>query len=308
MKELEIEGTKVAVAQESPIGFLGALVWYSVSEMYVPFDALEEALQREGVPKEAWPHRTRPIDAFKAAVRSVQSKDFNVEYETYVDPTGVRRTDSHTMLVVQRVHDQAIDALPVAMKVRYDERSETLTFEPTGRVPPTVTATQQARIGEMYEKYRTCYTSEDFRTLVSGALRRAYASVQKRSGGIYFVPEQHRPNVEPVARVVDSFFPGADMVATPVIDREPERKTILKRYEKATLERIQELMTSVREIVRKGEKVIPSSFGRYREEMEYLRAQKKQYESLLNDAMARVDVEMDVLESDLTKMSGLVED
>ena len=72
MHELEVDGTKVAVAQVSEIGFLGDIVWYSCSEQTVPQDQQEALLAKEGVPKEAWPRRTRPTGPLVEILRMIR--------------------------------------------------------------------------------------------------------------------------------------------------------------------------------------------------------------------------------------------
>lgn len=303
MHELEVDGTKVAVAHVSEIGFLGDIVWYSCSEQTVPQDQLEALLAKEGVPKEAWPRRTRPIDAYKAAVRSVQSKDYLVEYETVIDPTtGKKRTNTKRMLVVRRELDLARDALPVGMSVMYDEVGRSLAFVPHPGLDPQDNRRLTDEIGAAYELYLKTYSADDIRRMISDAIRRAYAVVLKRSGGVYFVPQKYVHELEAISKVVEN-LPDAEMVATPVVDREPERKTVIKRYEKATTERIRELMEQVDELVRSGEPLVPSDYGRFLEELEYLKEQKGKYEELLNETMSRVDVEMDVLVARLGKLS-----
>lgn len=300
MQELTIGQTKVAVAQESPYGFLGRLLWYSVRKQTIPHGDLEALLTREGVPRDAWPKRTRPVDAFKTAVRDVQGRDYIVEPETTYDASGKPKTDSRTMLVVSRVRDVVADALPVSMKASFQPDTKTLTYD-NGSVD------LRDRIDRSYEVYRNSYRDEDIRKMVTDSLHAAYASSLKTSGGVYFIPEVYAPGVEAVARVIDQ-LPGCEMVTVPVIDREPERKTLIKQYEKATLERLGELMLQVKGTVDKGDLVVPSVFTRFLNELEYLKEQKSKYEGFLNTAMGKVEVEMLALGSYMGKLAALVKE
>lgn len=308
VQELEIEGIQVAAAQTSEIGFLGDIVWYSCSEQRIPHEELEKKLIAEGVPSEAWPSKARPVDAFKAAVRDVANKDYLVEYETVVDPTTLQaKKNTHKMLVVRRVLDQVRDALPVGMAVEYDDKTQRLSFSAHPGMDPATAGILTREIEGNYGVYRTCYTAEDIRQMIVRALHRAYASVLKKSGGVYFVPQKYVAGLEGIAHVVES-LPMAEMVATPVVDREPERKTILKRYEKATLERIGELMAQVDELVQGKERIVPSQYARFTEELGYLKEQKGKYEELLADSMATVNAQMQVLLARLTVLSTQVEE
>ena len=300
MQELTIGETKVAVAQESPYGFLGRLLWYSVRKQTIPHGDFEALLTREGVPRDAWPRRTRPIDAFKTAVRDVQGKDYIVEPETTYDASGKPKTDSKTMLVVSRVRDVVADALPVCMKASFHADTQTLTYD-------NGSADLRDRVDRAYEVYRNSYRDEDVRKMVTDSLHAAYASNLKQSGGVYFIPEVYAPGIEAVARVIEQ-LPGCEMVTVPVIDREPERKTLIKQYEKATLERLGELMLQVKDTVDKGDLVVPSVFTRFLNELEYLKEQKGKYEGFLNTAMGKVEVEMLALGSYMGKLASLVKE
>jgi len=300
VQELIIEGTPVAVAQESPFGFLGGVVWYSVRKQVIPHEDFEALCDKEGVPEAYRPTRTRPSDAFKSAVRVLESRDYIVDYETTYDAVGKRTTDSSVMLVVSRVHDTIADALPVRMKVRYTAQGTYLTFD--GGTPE-----MQAQVEAAYELYRNSYRDEDIRKMVSDAIHGAFAVSLKQSGGVYFILQQYLPGIEAVARVVDQ-LPGCEMVSLPVIDREPERKTLIKQYEKATLERLGQMMVMVKEVVDKGERIVPSTFKRFYDEAQYLLAQRAKYEDFLNIAMGKVEVEMQALDAYLGKLSSLIEE
>ena len=298
MQELAIGETKVAVAQESPWGFLGRLLWYSVRKQRIRHEDPERLLEQEGVPRDAWPARTRPVDAFKAAVREVQSRDYFVDYDTVYQPDGSKKTDRRRMLVVSRVHDQVADALPVTMKASFDEAHGHISFD--GGTPDL-----QARVEQAYDENVTSYRDEDIRKMVTDAIHRAFATSVKQSGGVYFVPEVYTSTVEAVARVVDQ-LPGCEMVAVPVIDREPERKTLIRQYEKATVERIGEIMVQVKETLDKGDEIVPSVFSRFHEELTYLREQKAKYEGFLSVAMDKVAVEMQALDAYMGRLAGLI--
>ncbi len=304
--ELSIGDTRIAVAASAETEPLGRIVWYSISERPIPFDAFESLLDSAGISEEVRPQRTRPSDAFKAAVRDVENKDYTVEYDTTVDANGAKKTDPKTMLVVNRVHNTAIDALPVLMKVHYDPNVG-LWFESSVSCDPGLASLLEREIRERYGVYRNSYKAEDIRTMLADAMKKAYAVMVKRHGGVYFVPRGASDVIDRLAEVVDN-LPGCQMVSIPVIDREPERKTLLKRYEQATLERLEALMLQVREMIQKGERIVPSQYARFFEEASYIAGQRGKYESLLKSFMSRVDVEAQALQGYIGQLGALVED
>ncbi len=306
MQDLSIGDTKIAVAANPAQEPLGRIVWYSISERPIPFDEFEEQLDAAGIPDEFRPQRTRPSDAFKAAVRDVEGGDHTVEYDTIIGPTGALKTDTTTMLVVSRVHNTAIDALPVVMKVHYVPKVG-LWFEPSMTCDPILASTLEREIRSKYETYSNSYKAEDIRTMLSDAMKKAYAVMVKRHGGVYFAPRDSSDVIDRLASVVDE-MPGCQMVSIPVIDAEPERKTLLKRYEQATLERLEAMTLQVREMVQKGERIVPSQYARFFEEARYIVEQRTKYEALLNASMSKVDVETQALQAYIGQLGALVED
>lgn len=305
LKELEIGEAKVAVAHEAE-EFLGRVILYGVQNRLYSREDFEERLEKAGVPAGMRPQPPRPADAFKAAVRDCESNEYLVDYEHYDDPSsGKRAKDPHVMLVVQRLHDVAKDALPVAMKVAFDSKRQTIALYGSPSIDQATENKLASDIQSRYAAYRDSYRSEHVRRMIHDTLYRAKAFPVKASGGVYFVPEDHAAEMDAIARFVDE-LPGAEMVSLPVVDREPERKTVLKRYEKATFERIEALMLQVRDVVQKGEPIVPSAFARVVDELSYLREQKEKYAQLLNVSMGKVDVELQILEVEAQKLAGLV--
>jgi len=302
--ELYIGGAKVAVAGKADSPPLGRIVWYSVSERPIPFEELERMLDAAGIPEEFRPSQTRPSDAFKSAVRDVQGKDYVVEYDTY-EENGVKKTNPRKMLIVRRVHDVSIDALRVAATVEYDPDTHTLNVVPGLDTLADEMARLHRTVYDLYETYRGSYKAEDIRTMISTTLKKSFSVMVKKHGGVYFTPQDSAPIVDRLAQVIEN-LPGCEMVSIPVIDTEPERKTLIRRYETATLDRIESMMLQVKEIVSKGEEIVPSVFGHFYDEVLYLSEQKAKYEGLLSSSMSKVDVEMQALASYLGQLSSLV--
>ncbi len=300
MQELTIGDTKVAVAQESPFGFLGRLVWYSVRKQRIPQEDFESLCDKEGVPQDFRPRRARPIDAFKNAVRSLDGSEYVVEPDLVYDPVTGLKTDQRAMIVASTKPDRVSNALPVVLKATFDPASKTVAYN--GTRPDLA-----PRIDDEYSLNLTSYRDEDIRKMVVEAIHGAYAFNLKQTGGVYFIPEEHAPTVESVARVIDQ-LPGCEMVSVPVIDREPERKTVIKQYEKATLERLGELMAQAKATIDKGEAIIPSVYKRFHEEAAYITEQREKYEDFLSISMEKVAVEAQALGSYLAKLGTMIKE
>jgi len=318
MREVEIpigrdQMAKVAVAQVSVSEPLGSVVWYSVSEQVIPHEKLEQMLAAEGVPQEFWPKRTRPSSAFKRAVRDVQSenhvsmkgREYYVDYEYVEDPvTKQSQKISDTMVIVRRTLDSAKDAMPVVASARFDKARNSVEFRQRQAFEPRDNGIEPY-IMHWFDVYSKSFAADDVRGMISDALYRSFRMPLRESGGIFFVPKPNMGPIEAVARVVEK-LPGSEMMALPVIDRESERATLLKRYEKATLERLDEVFGQVKEIIDRKEQVVPSVFDRFVEELKYLAEQKTEYEQLLSVTMGKVQIQMDALHTYVTLMAPLV--
>lgn len=316
MQELEIDGKKIEVSAGDEQGHLGRIVWYSVSSEPVRFEDLEEALNQAAVPKELFPKRTRPVDAFKDAVRTIARKDYIVEYDT-IDG----KKDFTTMLIATKEVDKAWDGLPVRMRVRFDAGTNTILPTHDDRIVGGYLNQEWrermeelfGRIQRRFDILKQSYTDKDIRTMLSTTLRSCYAIMLKRHGGIYFVPESYAGIPERLSYAIKLLNQtvGGDryeMVAVPVVNREEERETLIFKYEKETRQRIDDLLVRASARVDSGEPIYPSHYKQMLEEIHYLEEQRGYYEDLLESDMSKVEIEFDVLKQKMRDLAELVKE
>jgi hypothetical protein len=309
MQEVEIDGRRIEVSADSERSrLLGRIVWYSVSSEPVRFEDLENALRQAAVPEVLFPKRTRPVDAFKDAVRTIARRDYVVEYDT--TPDG--KKDFTTMVIASKEVDTIRDALPVQMRVVFDAGTNTILPVANGPgLGPILDLFD--RIQRRFDTLKQSYTDRDIRTLLSTTLKSCYAIMLKRHGGIYFVPESYAAIPERLSYAIKLLNEtvGGDryeMVAVPVINRETERETLVYKYERETRQRIDDLLVRVSARVESGEPIYPSHFKQMLEEVQYLEKQRGHYEELLESDMSKVEIEFDVLKSKMRDLSELVKE
>lgn len=309
MQEVEIDGRRIEVSADSERSrLLGRIVWYSVSSEPVRFEDLENALRQAAVPEVLFPKRTRPVDAFKDAVRTIARRDYVVEYDT--TPDG--KKDFTTMVIASKEVDTIRDALPVQMRVVFDAGTNTILPVANGPgLGPILDLFD--RIQRRFDTLKQSYTDRDIRTLLSTTLKSCYAIMLKRHGGIYFVPESYAAIPERLSYAIKLLNEtvGGDryeMVAVPVINRETERETLVYKYERETRQRIDDLLVRVSARVESGEPIYPSHFKQMLEEVQYLENQRGHYEELLESDMSKVEIEFDVLKSKMRDLSELVKE
>jgi len=309
MQEVEIDGRRIEVSAGSEQSLLGRIVWYSVSSEPVRFEDLENALRQAAVPEILFPKRTRPVDAFKDAVRTIARKDYIVEYDT--TPDG--KKDFTTMVIASKEVDTIRDALPVQMRVVFVAGTNTILPVANGHPGIGPMLDLFDRIQRRFDILKESYTDRDIRTLLSTTLKSCYAIMLKRHGGIYFVPESYSMVPERLSYAIKLLNEtvGGDryeMVAVPVINRETERETLIYKYEKDTRQRIDDLLVRATARVESGEPIYPSHFKQMLEEVQYLEKQRGYYEELLESDMSKVEIEFDVLKSKMRDLSELVKE
>lgn len=308
MQELEIDGKKIEVSAGDEQGHLGRIVWYSVSSEPVRFEDLEEALRQAAVPKELFPKRTRPVDAFKDAVRTIARKDYVVEYD--ITPDG--KKDFTTMVIASREVDTYKDALPVKLRVKFDPSLNTIVPIANGSgLGPMLDLFD--RIHRRFDTLKKSYTDKDIRTMLSKTLRSCYAIMLKRHGGIYFVPESYAAIPERLSyaiKLLNQTVGGNryEMVAVPVVNRDEERETLIFKYEKETRQRIDDLLVRASARVDSGEPIYPSHYKQMLEEVQYLEKQRSYYEELLESDMSKVEIEFDVLKKKMRDLAEFVKE
>lgn len=305
IREVTIGGKEVAVSQDL-IGFLGRVVWYSVYEVRVPHEMFLEFLDHYGVPEDLWPSKTRPVDAFKKAVRAQESKEYIVTQDI-VQENGERTVIPNSMVVARRVRDDEISDIPVVVRAKYNEGQ---VFSVVKQDFPEAREIAEA-IQKDYEFFQTTFDASDIRRFLNDAVKSALPIQLKASGGVYFVPEQYGELVEALSLTMEKLrelSPQTEFVTLPVIDRQPERATILYKYESETKQRIADLARRAIEWHKEGKELYPSQFVRLQGEYEWLLRQKAQYEVILETGMGKVETELDVLRRALGKLSENVKE
>ena len=300
IREVTLGGKKVAVS-EATMGFLGRILWYSVFELHVGHDEFLDLLKASNVIKELWPSRTRPVDAFRKAVRARESTEFLVTKDI-VETNGEREVIPNSMIVARRIREGEVADIPVLIRAKYEDGD--LTFVTKSRSKDILGIVKAIR--KDFKFFQKTFDSSDVRIFLNQAVKSVYPIQLKSSGGVYFVPEQYGDLVESLSTVMEVFrasSPGTEFVTLPVIDRHPERATILYQYETQTTRRIKELAERAIEWHKEGKELYPSQWGKIQTEYEYLATQKLQYADILETSMGLVDTELSVLRQALGKLS-----
>lgn len=300
VREVTIGGKEVAVS-ESPVGFLGRVLWYSVYELAVAYDEFLESLKDAEIPEELHPGPTRPVDAFKKAVRDQESSEYLVTKDV-IEKDGKRETIPNSLVVARRMRDTEVADLPVLVRARYDEGD--LTF--VGKRGSDEAKELISSVEERFAFHKDHVNASDIRMWLNRAVKAMLPVQLKSSGGVYFVPEKWGDMVESLARVMDELTPlgpGTEFITLPVVDRQPERSTILFKYETVTTQRLRELAVRAVQWHKEGKELYPSQFAKIQEEYEYIVRQRRQYEQLLETASVSVETELDVLRKAMVQLS-----
>lgn len=211
---------------------LGRLCWYTVPEsVRVSRPDLEDAFSASGVDERHLPEPIRAVDAFRRATSAVQKTGLPQPDGTLVNLL-VREVVSNDAGVVRQVVKETVDQRNV--RLSYDPAAEIVLdrkscsflareFFSDGAV---AAALEEAR--RLYEEYKVFYDGDAVRRMIKAILSSAHPTAVRPSGGVYFVPEKRRTDLEALERLSKAL--GCEFFTLPVVDSESTREMVEEKF------------------------------------------------------------------------------
>lgn len=210
---------------------LGALVWWTVSEVTISREDLKALFAEQGIPENALID-TRTRSAFKKALNEAEKDRL------------VRRIKDDSESIVYGIVEETADSKALDLTystenvVVYDKETKTLSFKATGG--------REQEIRAAFEKYLTGYTSNEVREIV----RKFVVSfcdgfLARDGGGVYFVPESKTSELVKMEAAVSRINGGSHLFIMSVPDMKRERANALRLWVEEAHRQVAELEADV---------------------------------------------------------------
>lgn len=308
---------------EAKESWLGAIWYGTFHRLEVPHDDLVKFAKEVGLGENWIPKATRPHDAFKQACREWEqqtveavakgkAKIENVihEYRIMEVPDKPRARD----WVRITTHPGAKPSKTALGRFEFDEHDAVVVSvydeaEKAGLAKSVRETGEQ--IKARTEVLKKCLIERDVRELA----RRVLENVNqlKLRDGLYFVPREHAELVEKLEALVEKLQPYhklaevSELKSIPYPDTEKLRKLIFVKFEGQTLGEIQAMLEAITPVLKSGAVYPKAAFVQLSRELERIKKAKEQYGTLLENTMATVDVQLEVLQKQLVKLADQLE-
>lgn len=201
---------------------IGYFVWWTIQQVKISREDFKALLKQVGIDfdigdkdKEIALRRA----AFLKAVREVKggSKD-----------TLIRKIKKAKDEYVFGLVDETIDKNSNDLSYNHEA---TMKFKPeTGELNCDFTHRAFDKIKPLYEEYTNMLNSDDIRDMLLKIIAQYHRVGVRKRGGIYFVPEKYKDEVEKIEALIDA-LPGDNYLAVaPQIDSEKSKRAIYKAF------------------------------------------------------------------------------
>lgn len=204
---------------ENGLKILGNFCWWTIRNVQVSRDTLQNALDAHGIDFKL--PESHPRVAFLKAVREVKKG----EKKSKVLIRKIKKAkDSYVFGLVDENIDQAARHLGYV-------HSSTMTFDPnTGALNCNAPSRVFDEVRGSFEKYLGAFDSDDIRNIVLDVLSQSWRISVRNRGGIYFVPPNAIETIEKLKSFVESLNDDCAFQVVPQIDVEASRNAIYKSF------------------------------------------------------------------------------
>jgi hypothetical protein len=268
---------------------LGQTTFWTLRERHMPADAVQTAFERQGLSAHA-PAAVHAKTALRRALRQ-QGGD-----------------------LIKKTRDDALDAAYALVDVPID--STTGAAQPRTRFEATINKqteavvcsdpSEESRLQQTTAAFRSVFLASDLSRALRGLVRVAQGTPLRPSGGVYFVPCQHRDLVTRMRAIVAELQPdGGYVSAFGVVDTAQARADMGRHAHEGLLEELQALADDLAAIKDAGEAVRARTLQRRLALYEELRAKASMYADLLTYNLDDVHAGIDKLAATVGDLLGV---
>jgi hypothetical protein len=308
-------GAGAASAGWEEVSLLGYLLWFSVSEVELSRDGLLGAMEDAGLDERFAPGEISARDAFRRATSSLQRSRVPYDARSQTRLFGTERRHANLLVrdvrttgasVVRQLVREVVDAVGATLEHRTVGQLELSASGEMRAFPlaPGLLEEEQEILHEAqaaFEEAKAHHDAGAIRRPIPRALSECSPVGLRASGGVYFVPRGHEPEVRAMERFVgelkDRLKEKAKrtlIMAVELVDREEYRDAIAASLDEQVSREANALIKEMGEILRKHSKITrrrqEDLFGRVRA----LKGAVAEYEALLereiNDARANLEL------------------
>ena len=239
LKPTNMNNWRVVVKARKGQKLLGHLLWYTIGELLLDRDQLEEAFVRSGVDLSRIP-TIQPNHAFQRATANCERLRLPNDDGTFTNLLVRSIRDNHQevirMLVEEQVDaaNQRLGYQPVARMMWSEDDLDLATIQPE---PGALLSDRSLEVLDglqsAFDDAKRQYTGRAIRAMVTDLLANGQPVSVRRAGGVYFVPFAHNTVTRQVKELVEALRETAKNDGTAAymvaVANQPDQKVMVRR-------------------------------------------------------------------------------
>lgn len=313
----------IAVGLDSGVKPLGYLTWFSIPDENTKLGRLKRMLGTHALPTELAPKDTKALNVFKRAMREQDGR--HRQNGLIRENTVARVTEDMGECVYQvtslvRDLDEKIIEYAKSFRATFNKATEELAFRPLAGANRAEVQDIVLEIQDWYDANTTSVTGAKVRGIVRGYLRNqpddergifglSGENLRGKAGGIYFIPERHRDELDSLAEMLDELYPDhrAYLHYIPLADGASEREIIRRHHIANTRSEMAEAISGTKALLQADrERGLRSNvIAHHRANYRQLERRTREYAAILQDEQEEIVMMAGILSKQLDKLLDL---
>ncbi len=308
VKSFKVENT-VALKADQPgqAEFLGRLAWFTIGDMRITREEVEQAFNTAGINTNHMPNPLNTRDAFRRATSSAEKKRIPYTQTDWASGTAEEKI-LHVNLLARQVGQSKDGIVRQLVREIVDAKNTRLEYTPVVQftlvgealevtylqTPLAIERDAAHKVAQEYEDGKVNYTGRHMREVVQRVMATCDPVAVRPSGGVYFTPEKHSGTVKALTELVQLL---ADYGVTnqrsrfwsiPVIDAEEHRVMVAESLEEQVKAQAGALIAEMAQLLKeqregKGRTITTKLALQYAEKARELARMTAAYEEILQD-------------------------
>lgn len=294
--------------QDERYPILGDLIWYSLRDVRITRQDLENLFTKHGISHAHLPAEIREADAYRRATSDINTRQPRQLQDGTYEVLMVREVASNNDEIVRHL----------VREVR-DSKNKRLSYEQVGVLNffrannDFHTATGRPEYQQLlndaaarYREYLQYYTGKHIREMVHGMIITCSPTNVRPAGGVFFVSKEHEALVNGLEGLVSDLNAYATpntntgeavFEVVPLLDTQKQRALIFSKYELQVSGSVDKTLQELAELLKSDKMSSDIVKTRYVEQMKELRAGIEKYEALLESDLVLARQKAEILEA-----------
>ncbi len=299
--------------------FIGRLLWFSVSDMKVDRDTLEDLFSQAGIDHKYLPKGISPRDALRRATKEIEVKrEPNGQKGVYTNLL-VREVTCDKERLVRQVVRETVDSDNtrlgydvIASVVLEGQDYPALNVQGMGI---SLHPKEQRLIDSVYDRFSDAidyYNGKNVRDIVKKVLFDCNPVSVRPSGGVYFVPEDYSNVVEGLKEFTNALGPysttgeNTKMYSVPVIDTAEQREMVVDSLEAQVTTMAEGILKEMAEA--ESGVLTKRRATQFVDRIKAMKTSVEEYKEWLESEKLKAESNLDVARKKAVKLLGKVQD